>query len=140
MEHDFLRAHSSQVNMRQVKCARRTLFAFTLSSSCALDAYGWSSAELLHPSITQQEAIMSVVAWIALGVAAGLIGRRLEDKSGEGVLPDVLLGVAGAIAGGGLYYTFGPTAVLGFHLISHLAAATGSLAVLLAYYAIKRFR
>jgi uncharacterized membrane protein YeaQ/YmgE (transglycosylase-associated protein family) len=83
---------------------------------------------------------MSVVAWIVLGVAAGLIGRRLSDERGDGVLPDVLLGVAGAVAGGWLYYTLGPTAVLGFHLISHLAAVTGSLAVLLAYYAIKRFR
>jgi len=55
---------------------------------------------------------MSVVAWIALGAAAGLIGRRLADQSGEGVMPDLLLGVAGAIAGGWLYYTFGPTALL----------------------------
>ena len=83
---------------------------------------------------------MSVVAWIALGAAAGLIGRRLADQSGEGVLPDVLLGVAGAITGGWLYYTFGPTAVLGFHLFSHFAAFAGSLAFLLSYYAIKRFR
>src|ERR1700733_2983024 len=124
----------------QEKCAGRMLLALALCSSCALDAYGWSSAGLSHPSTTEEEAIMSVVAWIALGVAAGLIGRRLEDKSGEGVLPDVLLGAAGAVAGGWLYYTFGPTAMLGFHLLSHFAAAVGSLAVLLAYYAIKRFR
>src|SRR6202167_4355563 len=113
--------------MLQVRCAGRILLALTLCSSCALDAYGWSSAGLLHPSASEQEAIMSVVAWIALGVAAGVIGRPLEDKSGEGVLPDVLLGVAGAVAGGWLYYTFGPTAVLGFHLLSHFAAFIGSL-------------
>jgi uncharacterized membrane protein YeaQ/YmgE (transglycosylase-associated protein family) len=83
---------------------------------------------------------MSVVVWIVLGVAAGLIGRRLVDTRGSGVLPDVLLGVAGAVAGGWLYYTFGPTAVNGFNLVSHFAAVTGSLVLLLAYYAVKRFR
>src|SRR5580658_10337451 len=126
--------------MPPVKCAGRIALALTLCSSCALDAYGWSFAGLSDPSTRQQEAIMSVVAWIVLGVAAGLIGRRLSDTRGEGVLPDVLLGVAGAVAGGWLYYTFGPAAVLGFHLFSHFAAVIGSLAFLLAYYAIKRFR
>jgi uncharacterized membrane protein YeaQ/YmgE (transglycosylase-associated protein family) len=82
--------------------------------------------------------MMAFVAWLVLGLAAGLIGGRLVKRSGEGVLPDILLGVAGAAAGGWLYYAFGPESKLGFHLFSLSAAVIGSLAFLLAYYAIRQ--
>jgi uncharacterized membrane protein YeaQ/YmgE (transglycosylase-associated protein family) len=81
---------------------------------------------------------MSLVAWIVLGLAAGFIGSRLVNKRGECILPDILLGVAGAVAGGWLFYTFGPAGVNGLNLISHFAAVIGSLAFLLTYYALSR--
>jgi uncharacterized membrane protein YeaQ/YmgE (transglycosylase-associated protein family) len=81
---------------------------------------------------------MSFVAWILLGLAAGLIGSRLGKKEGESILPDILLGVAGATAGGWLFYTFGPAGQNGLNLLSHFAAVTGSLAFLLTYYALRR--
>jgi uncharacterized membrane protein YeaQ/YmgE (transglycosylase-associated protein family) len=81
---------------------------------------------------------MSFVAWVVLGLAAGLVGGRLVKKRGEGIWPDILLGVAGATAGGWLYYTFGPPSTLGFHLFSLSAAVIGSLAFLLTYYAIRQ--
>src|ERR1019366_5006105 len=49
------RAYSSLVNIPQPKSAGQILLALTLCSSCAIDAYGWSSASLLHPSIRQEE-------------------------------------------------------------------------------------
>jgi uncharacterized membrane protein YeaQ/YmgE (transglycosylase-associated protein family) len=82
---------------------------------------------------------MSFVAWILLGLAAGLIGSRLGKKEGESILPDILLGVAGATAGGWLFYTFGPAGVNGLNLESLYAAVIGSLVVLLIFYAIKRY-
>lgn len=129
---------SSQVNMPQPKCARRVLFALTLCSSCAIDAYGWSSEWLLHPSIREEERTMAFVAWIVLGLAAGFIGSRLVERRGEGSLPDILLGVVGAMAGGWLFYTFGPAGVNGLNLLSLFAAVIGSLAFLLTYYALRR--
>jgi uncharacterized membrane protein YeaQ/YmgE (transglycosylase-associated protein family) len=81
---------------------------------------------------------MSFVIWIVLGLAAGFIGSRLGKRKGEGILPDIVLGVVGAMAGGWLCYTFGP-AVNGFHLISLYAAFIGSLVFLLAYYAYRRY-
>jgi len=81
---------------------------------------------------------MSFVAWIVLGLAAGLIGSRLVKREGESILPDILLGVVGAMAGGWLFYTFGPAGKNGFNLLSHFAAVTGSLACLLTYYALRR--
>jgi len=80
---------------------------------------------------------MSFVAWVVLGLAAGFIGSRLAQKDG-GILPDILLGVVGAMAGGWSYYTFGPASVNGFNLISLFAAVIGSLVLLLAYYAFRQ--
>jgi uncharacterized membrane protein YeaQ/YmgE (transglycosylase-associated protein family) len=80
---------------------------------------------------------MCFVAWVVLGLAAGFIGSQLANRRGKGTLPDVLLGAVGAVAGGWLYYAFGPASVNGFHLYSHFAAVIGSLIFLLTYYAIR---
>ena len=81
---------------------------------------------------------MTVVGWIALGLAAGLIGSGLVERKADGSLPDILLGVVGAMAGGWLWYTFGPAGVNGLNLVSHFAAVIGSLVFLLTYYAFRR--
>jgi uncharacterized membrane protein YeaQ/YmgE (transglycosylase-associated protein family) len=81
---------------------------------------------------------MSFVAWIVLGFAAGLIGNRLVSRRSEGIQPDVLLGVVGALAGGWSYYTFGPSGVNGLNLLSLFAAVIGSLVILLGYYALRQ--
>ena len=81
---------------------------------------------------------MAFVAWIVLGLAAGFIGSQLVKKEREGSLPDILLGVVGAMAGGWLFYTFGPAGVNGLNLLSLFAAVIGSLAFLLTYYALRR--
>jgi len=90
-------------------------------------------------STRQEENLMSFVIWIVLGLAAGFIGGRLGKRKGEGILPDIVLGVVGAVAGGWLCYTFGPAAVNGLHLFSLYAAVIGSLVFLLAYYAYRRY-
>jgi uncharacterized membrane protein YeaQ/YmgE (transglycosylase-associated protein family) len=81
---------------------------------------------------------MSLLGWIALGLAAGVISGQLTDRRGKGSLPDILLGIAGSVAGGWLFYAFGPPGVNGFNLGSHFAAVTGALIVLLLYCAVRR--
>jgi uncharacterized membrane protein YeaQ/YmgE (transglycosylase-associated protein family) len=82
---------------------------------------------------------MSFVLWIVLGLTAGFIGGRLAGRRGESVLADVLLGAGGGLAGGWLFYAFGPAGVNGLNLESLYAAVIGSLVVLLTFYAIKRY-
>jgi uncharacterized membrane protein YeaQ/YmgE (transglycosylase-associated protein family) len=82
---------------------------------------------------------MSFVAWIVLGLTAGFIGGRLVSRRGESILADILLGTGGGVAGGWLFYTFGPPGVNGLNLESLYAAVIGSLVVLLTFYAIKRY-
>jgi len=122
---------------RREQNAGRIPLALALCSSLAIDAYGWSSDSLLIQSIRQEQKTMSFVAWIVLGLTAGFIGSQL-NKRGEGILPDILVGLVGALAGGWLFHTFGPPGVNGLNLSSLVAAVFGSLALLLTYYFLRR--
>jgi len=39
---------------------------------------------------------MSILAWIVLGLVAGFIGSKIVNKTGEGIIRDILLGIVGA--------------------------------------------
>jgi len=90
-------------------------------------------------SVREKEEALTFVSWIVLGLAAGFIGSGLVDRKEGRILPDILLGVIGGMAGGWLFYTFGPPGVNGLNLASLFAAVIGSLTVLLAYYAFRRW-
>ena len=80
---------------------------------------------------------MSFLAWIVLGLIAGFVGSKLVNKTGEGVLLDVILGVIGAVVGGYIFTVFGAHGVTGLNLHSILVAVVGAVLVLVAYHAIK---
>ena len=42
---------------------------------------------------------MGILAWIILGLVAGFIGSKLVNKTGEGLIMDIVLGVVGAVVG-----------------------------------------
>jgi len=79
---------------------------------------------------------MSLLAWIVLGIVAGFIGSKIVNKTGEGLLLDLVLGIVGAVAGGWLFNQFGMAGVTGFNLYSLLVAVAGAVIVLLIYHAL----
>jgi len=81
---------------------------------------------------------MSILAWILLGLIAGFIGSKIVNKSGEGVILDILLGIVGAVIGGWLFNTFGAAGVSGLNLYSLFVAVIGSIIFLVVYHAIRR--
>jgi uncharacterized membrane protein YeaQ/YmgE (transglycosylase-associated protein family) len=81
---------------------------------------------------------MSFLAWIVLGLIAGFIGSKIVNKTGEGVLLDIVLGIVGAVVGGWLFNTFGAPGVTGLNLYSILVAAVGAVVLLVVYHAIRR--
>lgn len=81
---------------------------------------------------------MSFLAWIVLGLVAGFIGSKIVNKTGEGVLLDIVLGIVGAVAGGWLFNTFGAAGVTGLNLYSLLVAVVGAVVLLVVYHAIRR--
>jgi uncharacterized membrane protein YeaQ/YmgE (transglycosylase-associated protein family) len=56
---------------------------------------------------------MSYLAWIVLGLVAGFIGSKIVNKTGEGILLDIVLGIVGAVVGNWLFNTFGAAGVTG---------------------------
>ena len=81
---------------------------------------------------------MSILAWIILGLLAGFIGSKLVNKTGEGVVLDIALGIVGAIVGGFLFTRFGASGVTGLNIYSLLVAVVGAVLFLIAYHAIRR--
>ena len=79
---------------------------------------------------------MSLVAWIILGLIAGFIASKIVNKTGEGALLDIVLGVVGAVVGGWLFHAFGMPGVTGLNLYSILVAALGAVAFLVVYHMI----
>jgi uncharacterized membrane protein YeaQ/YmgE (transglycosylase-associated protein family) len=81
---------------------------------------------------------MGWIAWIVLGLIAGFVGSKLVNKSGEGLLLDIVLGIVGAVVGGWLFTMFGAHGVTGLNLYSFLVAIVGAVVVLLIYHALFR--
>ena len=79
---------------------------------------------------------MSVLAWIILGLIAGFLASKIVNRSGQGLLLDMVLGIVGAVVGGYLYTAIGATGVTGFNLYCIFVAIVGAVAVLWAYHAI----
>lgn len=83
---------------------------------------------------------MSFIAWIVLGLIAGFVASKLVNKSGEGVLLDIVLGIVGAVLGGYLFQTFGMAGVTGLNVYSILVAVIGAVVFLVLYHALFRRR
>jgi uncharacterized membrane protein YeaQ/YmgE (transglycosylase-associated protein family) len=73
---------------------------------------------------------MSIVAWIVLGLISGFIASKIVNKSGEGLVLDIVLGIVGAVVGGFLFNLVGVRGVSGVNLWSMFVAVVGAIVVL----------
>jgi uncharacterized membrane protein YeaQ/YmgE (transglycosylase-associated protein family) len=84
---------------------------------------------------------MSIIAWIILGLGAGLLGNALiPGKRQQGLILTCLIGIAGALGGG-----WAATALFHIHslrgffnLSTWLTAIAGAAILLLAYHLVTR--
>ena len=81
---------------------------------------------------------MSIIGWIILGLIAGFIGSKIVNKTGQGFLMDIILGIVGAIVGGFLFSAVGIGGVTGLNLYSMVVAIIGAIVVLVVYHAVAR--
>ena len=79
---------------------------------------------------------MSIIAWVILGLVAGFIGSKLVNKTGEGLILDLVLGIVGAVVGGFIFNTFGAAGVTGLNIYSLIVAVIGAVVVLFIYHAV----
>jgi uncharacterized membrane protein YeaQ/YmgE (transglycosylase-associated protein family) len=90
---------------------------------------------------------MGFISWIILGLVAGFIASKIINKSGEGLIMDIVLGVVGALVGGFvvskvpmLSHLFGQSGVSGLNIPSMIIAVLGAILVLLIYHMVFRRR
>jgi uncharacterized membrane protein YeaQ/YmgE (transglycosylase-associated protein family) len=83
---------------------------------------------------------MSILGWIVLGLISGYIASKIVNKSGEGVVLDIVLGIVGAFVGGWLFNALGHSGVNGFNIYSMFVAVVGAIVVLVVYHALFRRR
>lgn len=79
---------------------------------------------------------MSIVGWLILGLIAGFIASKIVNKSGEGLILDIVLGIVGALVGGFLFSLVGAAPVTGVNIYSMFVAVVGAVVVLVAYHAV----
>ncbi|MER9328861.1 MULTISPECIES: GlsB/YeaQ/YmgE family stress response membrane protein [unclassified Mesorhizobium] len=77
---------------------------------------------------------MSIISWIILGVIAGFLGSKIVNKSGQGMIMDIVLGIVGAIVGGLIFSAFGASGVTGLNIYSLIVSVIGAVVVLWAYH------
>ena len=81
---------------------------------------------------------MSILAWVILGIVAGFIASKIVNRTGEGLIRDLILGIIGAVVGGWIMETFGRAGVSGLNLYSLVVAVLGAVVVLVVFHAIRR--
>jgi uncharacterized membrane protein YeaQ/YmgE (transglycosylase-associated protein family) len=81
---------------------------------------------------------MTPLAWAVLGMISGFVVSKLINRSGEGFLLDVALGVVGALVGGWQFDTFGMAGGSGINLYGIVVAVVGAIVLLVSYHFLVR--
>ena len=79
---------------------------------------------------------MGIISWIILGLIAGFIASKVVNKSGSGLMMDIVLGIVGSIVGGFIMSALGSTGVTGVNIWSIIVAVIGAIVVLWIYHAL----
>ena len=90
------------------------------------------------PGLVTEKIVMGIIAWLVLGLIAGFIASKVVNKSGEGLIMDIVLGIVGAVVGGWLFNLVGHSGVTGFNIYSMFVAVIGAIIVLLLYHMVVR--
>ncbi|MBI1682893.1 GlsB/YeaQ/YmgE family stress response membrane protein [Caulobacter hibisci] len=83
---------------------------------------------------------MSILAWLVVGLIAGFLASKVINKTGSGIVVDIVLGVVGALVGGFVFNSLGHSAPTGINLYSIFVAFVGAVIVLVVYHLIFRRR
>jgi uncharacterized membrane protein YeaQ/YmgE (transglycosylase-associated protein family) len=81
---------------------------------------------------------MGILSWLILGLVAGFIASKLVNKTGSGLVMDVVLGVVGAFVGGWIFSFFGHVGVTGLNIPSLIVATLGAVVVVLIFHFVTR--
>ena len=72
---------------------------------------------------------MSWLGWIILGALSGMVAKAIMKEEG-GLLKNIILGIIGALVGGGIVQMLGGSDVNGFNIYSFVVAVLGAMLVI----------
>jgi uncharacterized membrane protein YeaQ/YmgE (transglycosylase-associated protein family) len=87
--------------------------------------------------------IWEIVEWLILGAVAGFIASKIINKTGEGLVMDIVLGIVGAFVGGFISSHFLGGVGTGHNVLSIptlIVAVLGAILVLVIYHMVIRRR
>jgi uncharacterized membrane protein YeaQ/YmgE (transglycosylase-associated protein family) len=74
---------------------------------------------------------LGLFAWIIIGAIAGwLASKVMKTSRQQGLVMDIVVGIAGAFIGGFLFNQFGAAGATGFNIWSLFVAFTGAVVLL----------
>lgn len=77
---------------------------------------------------------MGIFSWIILGLIAGFIASKVVNRTGSGMILDIVLGIVGAMVGGFIFSgLFGMSGVTGVNIWSIIVSVIGAIIVLWIY-------
>jgi len=79
---------------------------------------------------------MGILSWAIVGLIAGFIGSKVVNRTGEGLVRDIILGILGAVVGVVIFTRLGYVGVTGVNLASIVVAAIGAILILVVYHAV----
>jgi uncharacterized membrane protein YeaQ/YmgE (transglycosylase-associated protein family) len=74
--------------------------------------------------------VISILAWMALGLVAGWLASMIMRGGGYGIVGDMVLGIIGALVGGFVSSALFKVDVTGFNPMSILIATLGAIVVI----------
>jgi uncharacterized membrane protein YeaQ/YmgE (transglycosylase-associated protein family) len=84
---------------------------------------------------------MSLLAWLDVGLIAGMLAKYAVPGEGPGgLLGDLIVGVVGAFLGGWIFNFFGHAGASGINLYSIVVAFIGAVVLLMILRALTRNR
>ena len=77
---------------------------------------------------------MGIVSWVLVGLIAGLLARLVVPGDGpRGLIVTTVVGMVGAVVGGGLIGLLGGVGATGLNVWSVLVATLGTIVLLFVY-------
>ena len=82
---------------------------------------------------------MNIILWIIFGALAGWIASLImKTNQSQGLLMDIVVGIAGAFLGGFVFNLFGATGTTGFNLYSLFVAIVGAIVLLFVVKSLRK--
>jgi uncharacterized membrane protein YeaQ/YmgE (transglycosylase-associated protein family) len=78
--------------------------------------------------------MLNVIGWIILGLISGFIASKLVNKTGSGLVMDVILGLVGAVVGGFIVRQFGFHGATGLNIPSLIVSVIGAVIVMVVFH------